>query len=85
MSKFELVAELPSKGPRGRKPDPLLLEFADFLRENKGQWGKWPIDHKPSTLATRVNRINKGRDPIFYAEEFEATVRNGVLYVRTLA
>ncbi|AON96777.1 hypothetical protein BI081_gp026 [Mycobacterium phage Tonenili] len=62
-------------GPRAR-----LKALAEALRAQRGKWAEWPWANS-SPYATG-NHINHGRYASLPPEEFQATVRNRVLYVR---
>lgn len=77
MTDFEFVDELPSL----RRDDILLREFAQALKARPGVWAKYPQDLK--ARATAASRINTGVSKVF-ADGYQATVREGVLYVRAV-
>ena len=87
MTAFEFVDELPKRGARGggQKPQRVLVDFAAALRENPGQWAKWPKPvsavNAPSTAA-RINNGHPGTPSVLSTGEFEACTRDGVCYVR---
>ena len=84
-TEFEFVDELPSKSDNGRIPHPVYVEFASALRDNPGQWAKWPRPIAYNGIGTTAWRINhgvKGAPPSLITGEFEAATRAGVLYVR---
>ena len=91
MTAFEFVDELPEavRTPRKFTPrgcEPLIIEFADALRENPKQWAKYPKALSLSTAKSYVSAIKtkpsrNGPKPL-QGGAFEATTRKGVLYVR---
>jgi hypothetical protein len=79
---FKSVDELPSplvRG-RGRALDPILAEFAEALKEQKGRWFVFPKPVKDGTRKSYVALINKGDGEgggpsALCTGEFEAAVR----------
>ncbi|AEJ94280.1 hypothetical protein ALICE_16 [Mycobacterium phage Alice] len=74
--------DLPEKKMGGeRNRSRIRLEtLADALRAQRGKWAEWPW---PSSSPYQTgNHINHGRYASLPSEEFQATVRNRVLYVR---
>lgn len=79
---FESVDQLPAplvRG-RGRALDPILKEFADALKEQKGRWFVFPKEVKDGTRKSYVALINKGDGEgggpsALCTGEFEAAVR----------
>lgn len=86
MSAFEFVEELPdSRGGNTREQSRLLSEFAAALEGSPGQWAKYPLplsnDHSAHQSG---HRIRTGQSKAFRGGTFEATVREGQLYVRAV-
>lgn len=86
MTNFEFVDNIPSRGKGGRRVDPVLIEFAEALRDNPGRWAKYP--HTPTSQAgasATAHLIRAGHPSAakpFRGGDFDAAVRQGVLYVR---
>lgn len=91
MTKFEFIDELPTPVRTPHKPgirgcEPLIMEFADALRENPKQWAKYPKALSLYTAKSYVSAIKSkpsrlGPKPL-QGGAFEAAIRKGVLYVR---
>lgn len=81
--KAEFVDELPALGKRQRGK---YVWFAEELRSNPDRWAKFPESYetKPRQAAyTRAHLIRSGKLLGFGpAGQFEAEVRNQVVYVR---
>lgn len=81
--KVEFVDELPGRSPT---PSAAIAEFAEVLREQPGRWAKYPWSDElaETTRKSRANDINWGHPtaPVALRTGFEATSRNGTLYVR---
>lgn len=78
---FEFVGELPFKAYQHRVPGSLMREFAQALRSRPGMWAKWPTSLHASTCGGYTTKIRNGAF-LAFREGFDATSRNGVLYVR---
>ncbi|MFG1794241.1 hypothetical protein [Nocardia sp. NPDC049149] len=78
--RVEFVDQLPPKRP-GRGSDAFMEEFAAALRRRPGVWAKWPTPIQASTAGGYTTKILKGVFPAF-PSGFDATSRNGQLYVR---
>ncbi|MGY2036587.1 hypothetical protein ACW9HF_14995 [Nocardia gipuzkoensis] len=72
------------KLPEPPKPPTLLELFAESLRDRPRVWGKWPKPLKPNSVKSIPSSVNRGMYPVFPRGEFEATRRDGVVYVRYL-
>jgi hypothetical protein len=78
LPKFEFYKRLP-KEPR---PRPLMLEFAEALRERRGEWGKWPRHLSADSARVVPRRVNRGLYKWLPLGEFEAVQRGVNVYVR---
>lgn len=63
------------------RSNPLYARIADGLRANPGRWAKWPEVVSGSGVNSLAFRIRKGLVKAL-ADGFQATVRDGILYVR---
>lgn len=84
---FEFVEELPEREVSARaKPNPVLMEFAQALRDNPNQWAKYPRRNSSRTSCAATARNINGKLPscpiAFRDGGFEAANRGGVCYVR---
>lgn len=73
------------KDERGAKPDSLLCEFADALRDRPGEWAVWPraVTLRSAQQLAWAIRARTARTPVaFQGGGFDAKSRGGVLYVR---
>ena len=73
------------KDERGGKPDSLLCEFADALRDRPGEWAVWPraVTLRSAQQLAWAIRARTARTPVaFQGGGFDAKSRGGVLYVR---
>lgn len=78
-----LIWQEPPARRRGRKPDPVLVEAADRLRENPEEWALVKTYNAPNTAHKVKARITRGEGIWAPEGQFEATVRDGAdLYVR---
>jgi hypothetical protein len=90
MSEFEFVDDIPEErsggSNGGRRPDPLVVEFAQALRATPRQWAKWPKSNSAyNSLRTMASAITRDVHPCPVALRggcFEAKTRGGVMYVR---
>ncbi len=78
---FTLIDELPASSYTDRV-DILLRQFADALRANPGKWGEWPKPQARGSAHSTGFQIRKGIHGSFPGGEFDATARQGKLYVR---
>lgn len=73
--------------PAGRRRED-FTPFANELRSNPGRWAKWPKEYRNSTSIGAIRKnIADGteRAPVGFREgQWDAVVRNSVLYVRYL-
>lgn len=87
MTAFEFVDNLPNGNEKfGNKPDPLIVEFAEALRSRPNSWAKYPRPTKSKgsiqALKWLINTGNDRAPKPFRGGGFEATARDGVMYVR---
>jgi hypothetical protein len=82
MSAFEFTDTLPPGIRPGRKPCPVLADFAQGLRARPGKWARWPFPLAPTSAHCLNSRIRRGLYVSFAADEFEARTRSRVAYVR---
>lgn len=75
--KLEFTDEPVSRG----KGNPLYFEIASALRANPEKWAVWPLPTDGRQGHNMAANINLGRLKAFVGG-FEATVKNGTLYVR---
>ncbi|NKZ63036.1 hypothetical protein GTG23_02635 [Rhodococcus hoagii] len=82
VQRIEFLDELPARSVKGNNAGrpPKWKWFADELRAHPGRWAKFP--DQDGVKGGRTFQINSGRLAGFTAGEFEASVRQGVLYVR---
>lgn len=87
MTVFNFIDHNPRVG-YARDPH-LIQEFADALRNRPGEWAEFPIPsktHKAARmLAYRTNNDLVGTPKALRGREFEATCRDGIMYVRYMA
>lgn len=84
---FEFIEQLPEKRSRrvtpGTMKSKLFEDFAEVLRQNPQQWAKYPGNNKTVRQIAWGIRNQRGPAPLaLQTGEFEAEVRDGVLYVR---
>jgi hypothetical protein len=84
---FEFVDELPEIVRSSRtRANPILMRFAQALRDNPNQWAKYPRKRgSRASCATTARNINGKRHgcPIAFRDAgFEAENRGGICYVR---
>lgn len=79
---IEFVDELPPQRPSPWQRRREIREFADVLRANPGRWAKYPTVLAATSVSTRAHQIRKGALEAFPHGGFDATVREGVLYVQ---
>lgn len=84
-SEVQFIDELPEKAGR-RREDPLVAAFAETLKSQPGRWAAHPLNGKwtyrsTCSFASRINNHDTKAPPSL-RHGFEATVRNGVAYVR---
>lgn len=81
---IKFVDTLPDKPRRGPQPHPVDAKIANELRSHPDVWAEFPRWRKKasslSAFATSINR-GQGTNPLC-SGEFQATVRNKVMYVR---
>ena len=83
MTHFNFVE--PSVVVNKRRPDPILLEFAEALRARPGEWAEWPVKITSYSYARAIcSRITNGGKlaPVLFREGFEGCCVKGVPYVR---
>lgn len=79
--KIEFVDHLPTEVDHRPKRSQIDC-FALALRDSPGRWGKWPNRINELTARSHAQSIRGGRHSSFPADEYEARVYDGELYVR---
>lgn len=79
-AEFQFVSQLPSRDPSERSAR--ISRFAEALRANEGQWGRWPTEIADASIYSTATHIRRGRYKAFIPGTFESVVREGAVFVR---
>jgi hypothetical protein len=74
--------ELREELPVTRRSKGTPAQVANWLRQNPGMWGRWPVPQQREAVYKQTNNINQDRIKSLPASEFEARTYDGSTWVR---